>query len=229
MARVEDFRFGGFSNLEGFIITKSMAKELGDEAVPLARARVEEIAQGEYRNLMRNLRQKLAPSGMRGGSKVLTGGASANLSFSRTDGTNGRIRTKPWPPFRSKKYAMRKPKSYRFWYKTGKLFQAWIRLSAPTVTVQELQASRSHHKGRINTKFLLRFDPLDAPVSGLKLRESFMEGKRLPIDRDTVKGLLSKANREGVGRALIPETDRSWMRDMAAALGKDLRKNLRKI
>jgi hypothetical protein len=221
MAKITDIRLDRFRQ-PLFQIDKSMARELGDTAVPLARKRVEEKAQAEYTNLMTNLRMKLAPGGMAGG---ISSSGSRRLSFFRTLSGEGHIVTQSWKKL-DEKYRKREPASFRFWYKEGKLFGAWARMRRPTVVVQELKASRNHHKGRINTRFQLRFGRLPPVLTRMKILDSFIKASEASY---TYQGRAGA--RQGLGRALFPERDgdRPWMRRMAAALGKDLRKNLRKI
>ena len=222
MARVTDLKVGLRSFDTDFVISKSMAKELGKKAVPKAKKEVERRATGLYKGVMLELRRKLQPGGLAGLS--ITANGPRTIGYTKLGGGGGRFTTGLWPAL-TEKYIRRKPKSRQFWYKTGRLSQAFARLSkrSPKVQVQELQASRSHHKGRVNTKFELRFSRLSYTLERLKIRQSFIAGKRIAMDDRSVKW------RQGLGRAIVPETVRPWMRDLAAALGKDLRKNLRKI
>jgi len=223
MARVTDLRIDTFRQTL-FQIDKGMSRQLGDQAVPLVRKRIEEKAQAEYTNLMTNLRMKLAPFGMAGG----TGQSGVQrLSFFRTLGGQGQITTNKWKKLNDK-YRKREPRSFRFWHKEGKLFNAWTRMRRPTVVVQEVKAARNHHKGRINTRFLLKFGRLPPALTRLRILDSFINASEAQY---TTNAFVRGGARQGLGRALFPERDgdRPWMRRMAAALGKDLRKNLRKI
>ena len=221
MARVTDIRLDNFRQTL-FQIDKSMARKLADQAIPLARKRIEDKAQAEYTNLMTNLRMKLSPGGMAGG---IDKGGPRRLSFFRTLGGEGHIVTANWKKL-DEKYRKREPASFRFWYKEGKLFRAWIRMRRPVVVVEELKANRSHHKGRINTRFTVRFGNLPPVLRRMKILDSFVNASQASYSYQGRAGA-----RQGLGRALFPERDedRPWMRRMAAALGKDLRKNLRKI
>lgn len=219
MAKVTGISIG--LSEQAFEITKGMSRELGKQAVPLAEKRVREIAEGEYHNLMSNLRQTLSPNSMTLGTTQVVKGASVPIKFVRSRGGGG-VLTQHWRGL-TERYAKRSPRSTKFWHKTGQLFSAWTRMRRPTVRVTELASSRSHHKGRINTKFELRFSPLPPALRQLKITESFTQAQRLPLSR------LRTGWRRGLGRAVVPEKERPFMRDMAAALGKDLRKNLRKI
>jgi hypothetical protein len=222
MAKVTDLRVGLRSFDTVFVITKSVAKEVGKQAVPQVRREIERRATGLYKDVMLNLRNKLKFSGMLGQNVTVDG--PRQLTYLKLGGGSGRLRTQPWSALKEP-YRDRKPRSKRFWYKTGTLAASFARLASrsPKVQTQELKASRSHHKGRINTKFILTFSRLSYHLERLKIRQSFIAGKRVSYDDRSVKW------RQGLGRAIVPESTRPWMRDMAAALGRDLRKNLRKI
>lgn len=223
-------------------VNKEIAEAAGEPASRAVLPVVKQAANENYSNLIAEIGRKLAGSGM----PLPTSSGARSLSIGLPGGSVGRVRTANWPAL-TEDYRKRSPKSFSFWKKEGRLSNAYTAQVSGTanVQIQEETAKRSHHKGRVNVRYLMKFSSLPFPFQSA-LASPFVTAFEGFAIRDTdqpeavvVDGVTitpSQQLRLGLGRAIFPESGeykRPFLRKSAAYLGaymrKDLTKKLRKI
>jgi len=211
-------------------MSKAAVGENYDQIMINLSDRVRQISTIHYRNTVEQVSRLVWEAGWLP-SNIETGGAQT-IKYRTVGGGLRGVRTKPWPAL-NRDYAASKPANTQFWRKLsnrlGSLGQAMAMQVTPdkaVVTTRVIDPVRSHHKDRVNAHLTIWFHSMPEPLDTM-LSVPFATG--VPIwDHNIDVG--STEERIGLQR-LFPEMkeNRPFIGLVAAKLGEDLRKQLRKL
>ena len=204
-------------------LPKELTQDIAESAERRLRRRVKYRADKHWNNLLDQVGQKLALGGI-SAQYDKASRARFPLHFQYVNNRAGRLLTAPWPPLSEKYRATMMTK--QFWHETGtleRLYHTDTGSKRGKVKIIKTAAVRSHKKGRVSTAYEMIF-----PVLNHNLEKMMVT----PFTTGTVPRMLGRPagfNRGTLDRAYYPEKERQFVRDLSVLLGKDMRRELRKV
>ena len=200
-------------------IPKVVTKRLGRTIANRLGKRTARVMDAHYKHAISEVRTPVAVGHLALG--VYNG--TRRLSYHDMD-DSARSLSVNWPKL-SKKYLLRKPKSFSFWHKTGKLGKeytaatAWARSKVSSVKSVGARVSvgSSGRLPKLELHWTLQFSPMPGVLRGL-VTQTFVTAQEGVLAQDTV-------GTDPLDRILYPETGtkhappRPYIRAMSARLG----------